>query len=141
MIAVFDIAGVLADARHREHHVSGRPKDWDAFFAAVGDDPVVEAGRQRLLDESTRHTVVVMSGRPERCRADTEAWLQRHGMGSPRLVLRPDADRRPAAVLKADLVRQVGPPGEVAVVVDDDATVVERLAALGYAAELVEAVG
>ena len=48
MIAVFDIDGVLADARHREHHVSGRPKDWDAFFAAVGDDPVVEAGRQRL---------------------------------------------------------------------------------------------
>ena len=28
MIAVFDIDGVLADARHREHLVSGPARDW-----------------------------------------------------------------------------------------------------------------
>ena len=50
MIAVFDIDGVLADPTHRQHHVAARPKDWDAFFAAVGGDEVLEAGRSRLRE-------------------------------------------------------------------------------------------
>ena len=43
-IAVFDIDGVLADVEHRRHHISGRPRDWPAFFAAAGDDPVLAPG-------------------------------------------------------------------------------------------------
>ncbi len=38
-VAVFDIDGVLADVRHRLHHVAARPKDWDAFFGAAPQDP------------------------------------------------------------------------------------------------------
>ncbi len=49
VIAVFDIDGVLADATHRQHHVAGRPKDWDAFFARRGRRPGPGGGaRQRL---------------------------------------------------------------------------------------------
>ncbi|MEI6360600.1 MAG: hypothetical protein WCP95_00565 [Actinomycetes bacterium] len=136
MIAVFDIDGVLADATHRQHHVESRPKDWDAFFAAVGEDPVIEAGRARLLEAAGEHEIVVVSGRPERTRADTEAWLERGGMGRPRVVLRPDHDRRPAADLKADLLVGVGSPDEVVLIVDDDPSVVERVTGLGYRAEL-----
>src|SRR5664280_1362634 len=43
-LAVFDIDGVLADVRHRLPHVQSRPKDWDAFFAAIGKDPVLPDG-------------------------------------------------------------------------------------------------
>ena len=39
MISIFDIDGVLADATHREHHVTKKPKDWDAFFGEVGVTP------------------------------------------------------------------------------------------------------
>ena len=42
--AVFDIDGVLADVRHRLHHVTARPKDWDAFFGAAPDDPPLREG-------------------------------------------------------------------------------------------------
>lgn len=132
MIAVVDIDGVLADASHRQHHVAGRPKDWDAFFAAVGDDPLIERGRDLVADLAQEHVVVLLSGRPERTRADTEAWLERHGIAASRLVLRADRDRRPAARAKAELIRGIGSPGEVAVVVDDDETVVESLSSLGY---------
>ena len=135
MIVVFDIDGVLADARHREHHVTGPPKDWDAFFAEVGNDEVIEEGRARLHAEAGSHEVVLLSGRPERTRSDTQAWLDRHLMGGHRLVLRPDADRRPAATLKSDLIRTVGMPGEISVVLDDDASVVEELQAAGYRCE------
>ena len=136
MIAVLDIDGVLADASHRQHFLDGRPKDWDAFFAAVGDDTVIEAGHARLAELATDHRIVLLSGRPERTRAVTQAWLTRHGIAADALVLRPDADRRPAAAFKAQAIGGIGSPAEVRVVVDDDPAVVERLAGGGYAAEL-----
>jgi phosphoglycolate phosphatase-like HAD superfamily hydrolase len=135
-IVVFDIDGVLADATHRQHHVASRPKDWDAFFAAVGEDPVIEEGRELLLAAAAEHEVVLVSGRPERTRADTVAWLERSGMGAPRLVLRADDDWRPAAVAKLTLIRSVGQPEDVGLVVDDDPSVVEALSGQGYPARL-----
>jgi hypothetical protein len=134
VIAVFDIDGVLADPTHRQHHVSTRPKDWDAFFAAVGDDDVLVAGRDRLHALSAEHEVVLLSGRPESTRADTEAWLVRHGIEVSRLVLRADSDHRPAAQVK--LIAGIGAPHEVVLVVDDDETVTARLGASGYTTEL-----
>jgi hypothetical protein len=131
-----DIDGVLADATHRQHHLAGRHKDWDAFFAEVGEDPVLPLGRQRLLDLSSTHEVVLLSGRPERCRADTMEWLTRHGIGVRRLVLRADDDHRRAATLKAELIAEIGGPDVVALVVDDDESVVERLRRIGYQVEL-----
>jgi phosphoglycolate phosphatase-like HAD superfamily hydrolase len=136
VIAIFDIDGVLADATHRQHHVQGRPKDWNAFFAAVGEDPVLEHGRARLRTLAAEHDVVLLSGRPESTRADTVDWLERHGITASQLVLRADADHRPAADLKAELVTRIGSPDTVLIVVDDDPSIVERLAGMGYATEL-----
>ena len=42
-IAVFDIDGVLADVRHRLHHLQCRPQRWEAFFTAADRDPLLEA--------------------------------------------------------------------------------------------------
>jgi hypothetical protein len=136
MIVIMDIDGVLADATHRQHFVESRPKDWDGFFAAVGEDPVIEEGRNRLLAAADEHEVILVSGRPEATRAKTAAWLARHGMGGPRLVLRADKDRRPAAMAKLDLISSVAAVADVVVVIDDDATVVDALAAQGYPSEL-----
>ena len=136
MIAVVDIDGVLADAEHRQHHVERTPKDWDAFFAAVGDDAPIPAGLELVRDLATAHRVVLLSGRPERTRTDTEAWLVHHDVGYERLLLRPDVDRRAAAVFKADAMGAIGEPAEVTVVVDDDESVVETLTRMGYATRL-----
>ncbi len=136
MIAVVDIDGVLADATHREHFVRQRPKDWDGFFGAVAGDPVLPAGRALLEDLGREHVIVLLSGRPERTRADTRAWLSAHDLVVDRLVLRPDADHRPASLVKAELIVGIGRPDEVAVVVDDDASVLERLADMGYRVHL-----
>ncbi|HLH45808.1 MAG TPA: hypothetical protein VKV25_01535, partial [Acidimicrobiales bacterium] len=49
---VFDIDGVLSDAASRQHFLEGRRRDWDAFFEACGDDPLIEevARLLHLLD-------------------------------------------------------------------------------------------
>jgi phosphoglycolate phosphatase-like HAD superfamily hydrolase len=135
-IVVFDIDGVLADATHRQHLVQQRPKDWAGFFAAVGDDPVIDAGRKRLLTEAVDHEIVLVSGRPEHTRADTVAWLERNGFGPLQLILRNDNDHRRAAVAKLDLVESLGAPGQITRVIDDDESVVKALADKGYPAEL-----
>jgi len=47
-LAVFDVDGVLADVRHRLHHLEARPQRWERFFRAADRDPVLEEGADRL---------------------------------------------------------------------------------------------
>jgi phosphoglycolate phosphatase-like HAD superfamily hydrolase len=131
-LAVFDIDGVLADVRHRLHHLEGRPKDWDAFFAAAPDDPPLPQGVQLARESAKDCDVVYVTGRPERCRADTLAWCARHGLPAGRLSMRRDNDRRPARLAKPQLLRSLARDRVVAVVVDDDAQVCEAYRRAGW---------
>lgn len=130
--AVFDIDGVLADVSHRLHHIRRRRKRWEAFFAAADADPLLHQGRDLLLESAQQHAIVYLSGRPERTRSQTQRWLDRHGLPPGAVVLRPNRDRRPAHVVKPELVDLVRRQGRVAVVVDDDADVCDALRSAGY---------
>lgn len=131
--AVIDIDGVLADVRHRLHFLESSPKDWDGFFAAIPDDGVLPEGRavaERLADD---HELVYLTGRPEHTRAETEAWLSRHGLPQALLIMRRPRDRRPARVTKPALLRELAAEGRrVAVVVDDDPQVCDALERAGW---------
>ncbi len=131
-LAVVDLDGVVADVRHRLHHISGRPKRWDRFFAAIPDDPPLEEGLAAVHRLALEHDVVYLTGRPERTRADTLAWLHAHGLPPGRLVMRADHDRRPARVTKPALLRRLAKDKHVAVVVDDDPAVCTALEAHGW---------
>lgn len=132
MIAVVDIDGVLADVRHRLHHVRAAPKDWAAFFAAAPDDPVLPQGRVTAARLAEVFEIVYLSGRPEHCRDDTVAWLARHGLPAGRLLLRPLGDRRPARLLKVERLRALAADRPVAVLVDDDPLVLEAAREAGF---------
>src|SRR5664280_2635918 len=119
-LAVFDIDGVLADVRHRLPHVQGRPKDWDAFFAAIGKDPVLPDGLALAQELAAEHRVVYVTGRPEHTRDATTAWLGGQNLPSGRVFMRADDDFRPAREAKLRLMRRLSRFGDVAVVVDDD---------------------
>ena len=131
-LAVFDVDGVLADVRHRLHHVASRPKDWDAFFAAAVDDPPLVQGVELARESARDCEVVYVTGRPERCRADTLAWLRRHDLPDGRLAMRRSSDRRPARVAKLELLRRLGRGRVVAVVVDDDEQVCDAYETAGF---------
>ena len=131
-LAVVDIDGVVADVRHRLRHIERRPKDWGAFFAAAVDDPPHLEGVNLVHRLAKDHEVVFLTGRPSRLRADTAAWLEQHGLGGHRLVMRPEGDRRPAALVKLRQLRDAAGPRPIGVVVDDDPVVVAAMKDAGY---------
>ena len=134
--AVIDIDGVLADVRHRVHFVTIAPKDWDAFFAAAPADPPLTRGIDRVRElADSGHQIVYVSGRPERCRHDTASWLRDQGLPEAAIHLRQDDDRRPARLTKLAILRRLERVAPVAIVVDDDAAVVETLRSAGYTVE------
>lgn len=129
---MFDVDGVLADVRHRLHHVERRPKDWDAFFAAAPEDPPLLPGVALAVESARDCDVVYVTGRPERCRADTLRWFRRHGLPDGELSMRSRRDRRPARQAKLELLEQVAAGRMVAVVVDDDPQVCRAYERAGF---------
>ena len=53
---VFDMDGVLSDASSRQHFLDSPRRDWDAFFAACGDDALIDevARLLEVLDDDLR---------------------------------------------------------------------------------------
>ncbi|MGI5347083.1 LNS2 domain-containing protein [Streptomyces sp. CA-250714] len=118
--AVFDLDGTLADVRHRLPFLQQRPRDWDSFFDAAVDDPPLVKGVALAMESAQQCELAYVTGRPERCRADTVEWLKSHGLPVGRLLMRPEGDRRPARVTKLELLQQLARERPVALVVDDD---------------------
>jgi len=135
-LAVFDIDGVLADVRHRLHHLQARPQRWEAFFSAADRDPLLEEGASRLRAAQAGHDVVYLTGRPERNRRLTRAWLAHHGLPTGPLHMRPDHDHRPARWVKRNTLRRLAGTRRIASVLDDDPAVVAVLEADGWPVEL-----
>lgn len=135
-LAVFDVDGVLADVRHRLHHLQARPQRWERFFQAADRDPVSVEGVERLRASLVDHDVLYLTGRPERTRRLTERWLARHGLPTGPLVMREDHDHRPARWMKREVLRRLGATRDVVSVLDDDPAVVSVLADDGWPVEL-----
>lgn len=131
--AVVDIDGVLADVRHRLHHIERSPKDWSAFFAAAPQDPVLVEGVSVVDRLSAGHEIVYVTGRPAHLRPGTIAWLRRHNLPEADVVMRRNGDRRPARLVKLDLLRRLARQRPVAVLVDDDPEVCAAARRAGFA--------
>lgn len=135
-LAVFDVDGVLADVRHRLHHLEVRPQRWERFFRAADRDPLLEEGADRLRAALGGFDVVYLTGRPERTRGLTERWLARHDLPTGPLLMRADHDHRPARYMKREVLRTLASTRDVASVLDDDPAVVAVLEADGWPVEL-----
>lgn len=131
-LAVFDLDGTLADSAHRQHLLERRPRDWNAFFAAATEDPPLAEGVALALSRARDCEVVYLTGRPERCRPDTLAWLAAQGLPEGRVWMRRDNDRRPARVTKLEILRGLARDREVRVLVDDDPLVCEAAERAGF---------
>ncbi len=100
---VFDIDGVLSDAAGRQHYIEGgygRYRDWDAFFEACGDDPLIEevARLLELLDDGLH--IVLLTGRPIRVQPQTLAWLEHYELRWDLLIMRDFGDYAAAREFK-----------------------------------------
>lgn len=118
---VFDLDGVLSDAASRQHYLEYPARDWDAFFEACGDDPLIEeiARLLELLDPSL--IVVLLTGRPARVQPQTLAWLHRYRLRWDLLVMRDFGDYRAAREFKRRSVRELRDAGfELVLSFEDD---------------------
>ncbi len=61
---VFDVDGVLSDAAGRQHFLEGRHRNWDGFFDACGDDPLIDEVAQVLALLAPDLHIVLLTGRP-----------------------------------------------------------------------------
>lgn len=136
MLAIFDIDGVVADVRHRLHHLERR-RAWRSFFEAADRDTLLAEGAQLVSDLAGRHEIVWLTGRPEWLRDTTADWLAEHGLPGEELYLRPPGDFRPAPNYKLDVLHGLAPRG-IAAVIDDDDEVVRAALAAGYPAVLAD---
>lgn len=105
---VFDMDGVLSDAAGRQHFLEWPTRDWDAFFAACGDDPLIaEVGRLiELLDRDL--TVVLLTARPIRVQAQTLGWLERYAeLRWDLLIMRERGSYRSAPEFKRETVGEL----------------------------------
>ena len=131
-LAVVDVDGVLADVRHRLHHLDARPPSWPRFFAAADRDGLLEEGERTVRALAEASEVLYLSGRPEHLREVTVRWLARHDLPPGELRLRPEGDHRPGADLKVRALRDLSRTHTVVVLVDDDPRVLDAARAAGY---------
>ena len=63
---VFDMDGVLSDAAGRQHYLDRPYRDWEAFFAACGDDQLIDevARLLEVLDPGLQ--IILLTARPIR---------------------------------------------------------------------------
>ena len=118
---VFDIDGVLSDAEGRQHFIEQGRRDWNAFFEACGDDPVIEEIERllELLDPTLQ--VILLTGRPLRVRPQTLAWLDRYGLRWEVLIMRDWGDYSNVTSFKQSVVEDLRSSGfEILLALEDD---------------------
>jgi phosphoglycolate phosphatase-like HAD superfamily hydrolase len=104
---VFDLDGVLSDAAVRQHFLEPGRRDWEGFFDACGDDPLIEevARLLALLDPALQ--IVLLTGRPVRVQPQTRGWLDRFELRWDLLIMRDYGDYTAAREFKRRTVGEL----------------------------------
>lgn len=118
---IFDMDGTLSDCSHRRHLVMGEKKDWSEFHHRMGEDPPREAVVElaRTLNWQSHH-ILIVTGRDESWRRQTELWLTFNRVPWWGLYMRPAGDRRDDTEIKRDILyRFLRSRFDIRFVVDD----------------------
>lgn len=121
---IIDIDGTLADITHRERHVQEKPKNWPAFFKAMVDDQPYDW----IIDLLNRFegVKILITGRPEEYRSQTEAWLAKYKMSYDHLYMRSTGDYRQDTIVKKEIYkRDIQARFEVLFAIDDKDSIIE----------------
>ncbi len=129
---VFDMDGVISDAAQRQHLLQPPRRDWDAFFAACGDDALIpEVARLfEVLDPEVH--VVLLTARPLTVQPQTLDWLDRQALRWDLLLMRPYGDYTASRAFKKESVGQLRGYGfDLRLAFEDDQRNVEMFHAEG----------
>lgn len=132
-VVIFDIDGTLANTDHRQHFMTGEKKDWKGFFENMSNDTPYEDIVALAVDAAAQSNVVlIVSGRPEKYRRETEEWLDRYRVPYAFLFMRGFNDNRQDNIVKEEIYRKyIEPFFNVKYVYDDRQQVVDMWRRIG----------
>ena len=124
---IFDLDGTLADITHRLHHIAPPNKDWHAFHEGCINDAPKHNIIELFRCMSAFHRTIVVSGRSDAVRKQTEDWLFLNAMWPMELIMRPAGDYTPDQELKRSWLRdgRLGNKDDILFCVDDRQRVVD----------------
>jgi trehalose-6-phosphatase len=126
-----DLDGTLADGTHRLHHIHPKKtRNWDLFYEKVLED----APHQDIIDMVNilvaNYTVILLTGRREETRKDTEQWLRHFSVRYHGLIMRPEGNKTDDHIWKPEVLRQFG-LHNIAFVMEDRNRIVKTLREMG----------
>lgn len=120
---VFDIDGTIAE-RH--------PSRMLFECKRVGIDYTVRPAVDALNAYVGTKKIFIVSGRPEKCRAETIEWLQHNDIAYDALHMRGFRDNRRDYILKKDIWLKIAETHFISAIYEDSAPVVDLGRALGF---------
>lgn len=100
---LFDVDGTLALRDEADPNVR-KFYDWDRVGEDLPNPAVIELAR--MVAASADYVLIVISGRDEVCRWQTEMWLSAQTVEFAELFMRKHKDNRPDSVVKEELYRE-----------------------------------
>lgn len=123
---IVDLDGTLADITHRRKYVEGQKKDWKNFNKNIIQDDLNSWCAEIIRRMITDHHVLLVSGRTDELKAETEAWLTKHNVPYTDLLMRGHKDHRDDTIVKREIYEEkIKPLYDVLFVIDDRAKVVK----------------
>lgn len=118
---VFDVDGVISNANGRQHFVAGESRDWKGFFAACGDDELIQETARLMSLLSSEVTVILLTARPISVQQTTVDWFDRQGLDWDLLIMRASGDYTASLAFKQQAVRRLKVMGfELVLAFEDD---------------------
>lgn len=129
---IIDLDGTLADIRVRLKHFSGKKKDWKSFNKTIETDQLHEWCREIIVRFSIDHKIIIVSGRTDDLKKETEAWLKKFDVPFHYLFMRKANDFRPDNLIKLEIYeRDIRDKFIITFVLDDRQKVVDMWRAEG----------
>lgn len=135
-VVIYDLDSCVSDDRWRLHLLP----DYDTYhFFCPNDLPANKEIWPKNLDE---FTPIIMTARPEKFRAHTEAWLKQNGFLYVELYMRENNDMRTSPEIKQDMImkklnKDYMKP-KIALAYDDRDDVLETYSKMGIKTQKVE---
>lgn len=125
-IILCDVDGTLANGEHREHFVKQEKKDWDSYYALLGNDKPIDLVVRWIQELKKEFTICLLSGRPDIYQIETMSWMRKHGVEYDWLFMRSGGDKRPDVMVKSDFLKHL-PKEKIEFAIDDRPCVIREV--------------
>lgn len=129
---IIDLDGTLADIRVRLKHLENGKKDWKSFNKTIETDELHEWCKEIITRFSPDHKIIIVSGRTDELKTETEEWLAKHQITYHHLFMREKLDYRPDTDVKLEIYEtEIRDRFSILFVLDDRQSVVNMWRAMG----------